>query len=389
MFVRAYLDTAAQILDQYDGAEPMPSFLKKYFAAHKKFGSRDRRQTTHLCYAYFRLGHALRQVPRQERLLLGLYLCSTVPQPILAQLKPEWNETVGHSIPEKISVVQENYPFSEQDIFPFFTHLAPDIDRPAFQRSFLVQPDTYLRLRPGRQKKVLAQLADAGVDYYTCGEDCIGLPPAVKLDDLLMLNRDAVVQDRSSQQVLSLLKPFFPDHKAAFSAWDCCAASGGKSILLHDHYPNARLTVSDIRNSILINLKKRFEQAGIRQYHAFVADTGAPGFSYNQSFNLVLCDAPCSGSGTWGRTPEQLYFFTSEKIQQYSSLQQRIAGNAAGQVSKGGFLLYITCSVFRDENETVVNRLQQEAGLKLHTMAYFKGYGARADTLFAALLQRL
>lgn len=389
MFVRAYLDTAARILDQYTGGEPLPAFLKKFFAAHKKFGARDRRQITHLCYAYFRLGKALDHLPRHEKILLGLYLCSTTPQPVLALLHPLWHETLGSSLAEKIGTVQQQYPFQVSDIFPLPTALADSIAQPAFQQSFLVQPDTFLRLRPGRQQQIRAQLQDAGLEYYPCGTDCIGLPAGAKLDELLMLNRDAVVQDRSSQQVLSLLDLVFAGGKTDFSAWDCCAASGGKSIQLHDLYPNCRLTVSDIRNSILINLKKRFEQAGIRHYHAFVSDIGAPGFTYNQSFNLVLCDAPCSGSGTWGRTPEQMYFFTPDKLEQYSALQQRIARNAARQVTQGGYLLYVTCSVFAAENEGVVHLLEQEAGLQLQEMRYFEGYTHKADTLFAALLQRL
>ncbi|OLY93214.1 16S rRNA (cytosine967-C5)-methyltransferase [Cnuella takakiae] len=389
MFVRAYLDTAALILDQYHGEEPLPSFLKKFFAANKKFGSRDRRQISHLCYCYFRLGHAMKDTPVQERLLVALFLCSDVAQPVLAQLAPEWNALAASTLKEKMALLAERYPFQLEEIFPFTHCLSDAIEQAPFVQSFLVQPDTYLRLRPGKEKKVKAQLNDAGIDFYTVVPNCIGLPPAAKLDELLMLNRDAVVQDKSSQQVLSLLEPHFPDRKTAFSSWDCCAASGGKSLLLHDLYPNARITVSDIRSSIIVNLKKRFAAAGISDYHSFVGDIGAPEFSCNQSFQLVICDAPCSGSGTWGRTPEQLYFFTEEKINHYAALQKRIAVRAAKQVTKGGVLLYITCSVFKAENEEVVAHISQETGMQPVGTQYFKGYGQKADTLFAAAFKAL
>lgn len=389
MFVRAYLDTAALLLDQYHGEEPFPSFLKKFFAANKKFGSRDRKQISHLCFCYFRLGHALRDVPVQERLLVALFLCSDAPQPILAQLAPEWNELAATSLAQKIEVIASRYSFQVENIFPFTHNLSVAIEQPAFIASFLAQPDTYLRLRPGKEQKVKTQLNDAGVPYYSVVPNSIGVPPAAKLDELLMLNRDAVVQDRSSQQVLSLLEPHFQNKKAAFSAWDCCAASGGKSLLLHDLYPNARLTVSDIRPSIIANLRKRFAAAGISDFHSFVGDIGAPGFSYNQSFQLVLCDAPCSGSGTWGRTPEQLFYFTEDKIAHYAALQKRIAVHAARQVTKGGLLLYITCSVFKAENEDVVDYISQQTGMEPIAQQYFKGYGQKADTLFAASFKAL
>lgn len=384
MFVRSYLETAEAILTQYDGGEPMPAFLKKFFAQHKKFGSRDRKLISHLCYCFFRMGHALAHLNRSDKMLAGLFLCSNTSQPILAQLNPAWNAVIELPIDKKIALLNQQLQLQPEQIFPFAAHLSSEIDLEAFARSFLVQPDTYLRMRPGKRSKVLAQLEEAGIVCQLVSENCIGVAPGAKLDELLMLNRDAVVQDKSSQQVLSLLDPLIQDRQTAFSAWDCCAASGGKSLLLHDLYPGCRLTASDIRPSIIANLKKRFAAAGINDYHAFVGDVSAPDFNFNQFFDLVLCDAPCTGSGTWGRTPEQLYFFKEDKIRHYAQLQQNIATRAAQQVKRGGVFLYITCSVFGEENELVVSHLQEKTGLKLAAMRYFKGYDQKADTLFAA-----
>ena len=171
--------------------------------------------------------------------------------------------------------------------------------------------------------------------------------------------------------------------------WDCCAASGGKSILIHDLYPEAKLTVSDIRKTILINLAKRFQQAGITGYRSIVADlTNSKLPITHSSFDLIVCDAPCTGSGTWSRTPEQLYFFDEQKIVYYSNLQQKISGEAARYLKSGGYFLYITCSVFKKENEEVIKKLQIDGGLKLVKMELLKGYEQKADTLFAALLQK-
>jgi 16S rRNA (cytosine967-C5)-methyltransferase len=169
-----------------------------------------------------------------------------------------------------------------------------------------------------------------------------------------------------------------------FSAWDCCAASGGKTILLHDHFPSAKLTATDIRENILINLRNRLKRAGIRSYQAFVADLVGKSF-LSQKFDVIICDAPCSGSGTWGRTPEQLHFFTREKIDHYAGLQKKIALNASRSLKPGGYFLYITCSVFYLENEDVVAYLQQNSGLKLVVQQYHTGYDKKGDTLFTAL----
>ncbi|HEV7781947.1 MAG TPA: Fmu (Sun) domain-containing protein, partial [Chitinophagaceae bacterium] len=79
----SYLNSAVSILKSYDGAEPFASFLKKHFAQHKKFGSRDRKQVGHLCYCYFRLGKALAKAPIDEKILLGLFLSSDAPHEVL------------------------------------------------------------------------------------------------------------------------------------------------------------------------------------------------------------------------------------------------------------------------------------------------------------------
>jgi 16S rRNA (cytosine967-C5)-methyltransferase len=110
-----------------------------------------------------------------------------------------------------------------------------------------------------------------------------------------------------------------------------------------------------------------------------------PNFQSAQTYDLVICDAPCSGSGTWGRTPEQLFFFSIDKLNHYSSLQKKIVSNAVKGLKKGSCLLYITCSVFIAENEEVVNFIQKQFALQLVNQQYYVGYDKKADTLFAAL----
>jgi 16S rRNA (cytosine967-C5)-methyltransferase len=168
--------------------------------------------------------------------------------------------------------------------------------------------------------------------------------------------------------------------------WDCCAASGGKSIMVHDILSNISLTVSDIRESIIQNLKKRFSEAGIDNYRSIVADLTHPTTTIASSaFDLVIADVPCSGSGTWARTPEQMYFFKEGKITVYSSLQKKIVSRVIPAVKVNGFFLYITCSVFAEENEQVTDHILREYNLKLVKSELIRGYHHKADTLYAAL----
>ena len=108
----------------------------------------------------------------------------------------------------------------------------------------------------------------------------------------------------------------------------------------------------------------------------------------NESFDIIIADVPCTGSGTWARTPEQLHFFKNNEIEKYALLQRRIVGNALPHLKTNGHLLYITCSVFKKESEENVSFFKEKYNLNLIKSEYLKGYEMQADTLFVALFTK-
>ena len=400
----SYLNSAAGIINQYKGEEPFASFIKKYFAGHKKHGSNDRKHITHLCYCYFRMGRAFPDMPVEEKMLTGLFLCSSTDNPVLQHLKPGWNEKIRLSIESKCSVI--NLPGVNGGIlqlltklFPFTNELTEGIEQDEFVLSHLGQTKVFIRLRPGHEIPVKKKLIDGAIEYWQVSDTCLALPNSSTVDKVIKLNKDAVVQDYSSQRTAELLFNLKSKiSKSKYSVWDCCAASGGKSIMVYDLYPNIDLTVSDIRDSILHNLEKRFQEAGIKKYHIFKTDLTNPhspspraersGTTHNSQYDLIICDVPCSGSGTWGRTPEQLLYFEKNKISHYATVQKKIVANVLKHLKPGGHLIYITCSVFRKENEEIVDHMRQHLGLELIQVKLLKGYNINADTMFSALLRK-
>lgn len=379
----SHLHTAATVLDQYKGQQPFGIFLKDFFRADKKYGSKDRKRIASLCYSYFRLGKLAAGADTEDRILLGLFVCTTEPDDLLQAIKPEWNEQVALKPEDKLLLAA--YPFSPAAVFPALDHLEKEMDTNAFVLSHFQQPDLFLRLRPGWEEKVKAELTKAAIPFNTISSACLALPNASKLDDVIEVNKEAVIQDYSSQRVGELLH--FPEGFLPGRVWDCCAASGGKSLLIYDQYPQIKLMVSDVRENILANLSKRFKEAGIKHYESFVADLSRP-VNPGRSFDLIIADVPCTGSGTWGRTPEQLFFFKEEKVKEYADRQKKIVLHTLPHLRAGGYFLYITCSVYQQENTEVIEFIQQETNLKLIRSALLKGYATKADTLFAALLQK-
>lgn len=384
MHANAYLQSAKNILTLYLGSVPFAIWLKNHFRQHKKYGSRDRKIITQYCFAFFRLGSAFSYLSIEERIMTAVFLTANESQPLLDELKPEWNKHIHLSTQEKLEWLSAGEEVKQ--IFPLPEEVSAAITQPSFSLSHLIQPLVFLRLRPGKEAVVKQKLTAAGLDFTEGSTDCVSLPNSTKATNVLQIDKEAVVQDYSSQRVLDLL----PDElfHQPITVWDCCAASGGKSLLLFDKNPKVKLTVSDVRESILANLKKRFAAAGITRYQSFITDLSVINPKLpTPSPKLVICDAPCSGSGTWGRTPEQLSYFTKEKLSRYTALQKKISVHAGRALQKGGYFLYITCSVYKVENEEVVAHLQQHTALQLLHHQYFKGYDRQADTLFAALFQ--
>lgn len=400
----SYINSTKEILSIYKGDEPLSSFLKKYFSGNKKYGSKDRKQISNLCYCFFRMGKAVMNTSTEEKILTSLFLCSDNSNEILAALKPEWNEKCKLPLDEKLLII--NYSPKEslgtlliQNVFPWKEELSEGIDYENFCQSFFVQPDLFLRLRPGKEKIAMQKLQQAGIDFKMISDTCLALPNASKIDEVVELDKDAVIQDQNSQRTGEFIKPEILNLipmaiGTEISVWDCCAGSGGKSIMIYDINPKVELTVSDKRESILANLKKRFNNAGIRNYKSLIVD-----LSQNKSeiknlipiairTEIIIADVPCSGSGTWSRTPEQLYFFQERKIEEYSALQKRIVSNAIAQLQPGGLFVYITCSVFKKENEEVAMYIKENFHLKLKQMEVLKGYDKKADSMFVALFEK-
>ncbi|MBK8610105.1 MAG: Fmu (Sun) domain-containing protein [Chitinophagaceae bacterium] len=386
MRYHSYLNSAAAIIDSYKGDIPFAVFIKKYFSANKKYGGRDRKQIAALCYNFYRLGKALPKLPVSEKIIVATFLCEQADNDFLQFHKPEWNAVVAQPLSEKLKIAG----LSTELVFPWPDELSAGIEVEGFGNSFFQQPDLFLRVRPGKTEAVIGKLSGAGLAFQKLENDCIALPNASKLDAIVDIDKEVIIQDFNSQRVLHFLKEISPGMPHPVRVWDCCAASGGKSIQVYDILNGElELTVSDIRESILSNLKKRFETAGISEFRSFLADlTDADCPLPVAGCQLIICDAPCTGSGTWSRTTEQLYYFKKKTIDEYAALQRKIVANVIPYLQQDGLFIYITCSVFKKENEALADFIKEKFHLQLLQMELLKGYDKKADSMFVAVFKK-
>lgn len=378
------LSTFQNILSQYDAEQPLHRFLAQYYRQNKQMGSKDRKIASRLLYNFFRLGSILKEETSEQRLIIAEFLCNDKPNSFLNHFKPEWEAIIHFAFVDKVKIIKDIFPdFKLSDVFPFAAHLSGGVEADAFYASFFIQPDLFIRVKRGQDKRVTKLLADAEIRFTQIDELTIALPIGTKLDQIITDAGLYEVQDLSSQKVGTFFKP-----KKWDKWWDCCAASGGKTLLLHDEQPDIKLLVSDNRESILENLQQRFALAGIKNYQRKVLDLMLDQSLYlhDYEFDGIILDAPCSGSGTWGRTPEMITQFADHKIKFFSDLQRKIALNVIKYLKQNKPLIYITCSVFKEENEEQAAWLCKTFDLSVDSQELIKGYHSKADTMFVARL---
>ncbi|MCQ0092754.1 RsmB/NOP family class I SAM-dependent RNA methyltransferase [Roseovarius sp. M141] len=152
------------------------------------------------------------------------------------------------------------------------------------------------------------------------------------------------LQDGSSQAVMDDI-----DLPPAPRILDYCAGGGGKSLALAAR-SDAQISAHDVDPARMQDLPNRAARAGV---DITVLDKlPAPGKAL---FDMVLCDVPCSGSGSWRRAPEAKWRLTPERLTDLTRLQSQIMAAAAEYVAPGGQLIYATCSVLSAENEDQID----------------------------------
>ncbi len=139
---------------------------------------------------------------------------------------------------------------------------------------------------------------------------------------------------------------------------DACAAPGGKTAILAELLPTAELVAADVSAVRLKTMQRllpaelasriQLEQADARDF-----PSSGP---FLKPFDLVLCDVPCSGTGTLARNPEIRLRLRPEQLAQFAQNQLQILRSCWQRVATGGILVYSTCSLEPEENESIIQR---------------------------------
>ena len=139
---------------------------------------------------------------------------------------------------------------------------------------------------------------------------------------------------------------------------DACAAPGGKSVLLSGKCKS--VTACELHPHRTELIQSYCARMGADNVTAVTADSSKFNPEYEHSFDAVLCDAPCSGTGVINENPDIKLFRTAESVAELNSVQLAILENCSRYVADGGRLYYSTCSVLPEENDSIVYAFLQK-----------------------------
>ena len=351
--------------------QPADRVLHKLLAGKKKYGSRDRRVISDSVFSWFRWHGAIGEFPLAKGLIVAWALEGSDWPPALLAIAEElgWSadslsalsesrqtadtpladrkqkveQGLNVLLPEVTTWLPEWWKIETEHLGSFETRLNEHIDR----------PPTWLRIDQELQPTLHQELLEDGAQWAGEHTPCayaFTKPGQIKawLDKH---PKGIEIQDLASQQVARICAP-----EKGQTWWDACAGSGGKGLHLLDLADkDLDLTCTDKRESAVENLVKRARAHGLGKLRHYTLDLTSTNLTFpNLSFDGILVDAPCTGTGTWSRNPDAAWRTEEKDVRQAARRQKLILQNIAEAVPQGKVLVYAVCSLTKSETLEVV-----------------------------------
>lgn len=339
MIPQARLQAAIEILDEViaaarDDGPPADTIVQRYFKTRRYAGSKDRRAVRELVFAAIRKiadrpvsgRAAMIAIAGQDPEIAALFDGSAHgPAPI--------GEGEAGAAPGLIPA------WLDQEL----SALVGDDERAALlERAPL---DLRVNVAKAERDALLARVE--GAEATPLSPWGLRLPSDSRIDQHpAYLSGEIEIQDEGSQLIALACKP-----EQGLRMVDLCAGAGGKALALAAVATHAPILACDTSRARLMRLPPRAERAGANIVLRLL-DGGREAeqlADLRGACDMVLVDAPCSGSGTWRRNPEGRWRLTPQRLDRLVAIQSRLLDLAATLVAPGGALVYATCSILKRE----------------------------------------
>ncbi len=363
------------------------TIASQYLRSKKYVGSRDRKAISSLVFATLRiagfterivaeLGQRDATILKDQRgVLQVLVTVFCVPEvheavaPIVGGEPTEaqvYSALEGHDLQpfvhQVVQLVQQETLFEANDVLPQWLEQSIEHQlrvqlQPEDRRAYAQPAPLCLRIvQPASNREaVLSYLREHNIDYSlgSWSNDCIIVQQRVNLRETALMREGLVeVQDEASQLFALVLQP-----QSGERVLDVCAGAGGKTLHIADlMHREGEIVASDIDYRRLRRMIPRLRSAGVSNVllHKFNKNV-PPSEQFKGLFDAVVVDAPCSGLGTFRRSPMIKWRSSEKLVEKFHKKQLDLLHQYASMVRPGGTLLYATCSIHARENQDVVD----------------------------------
>ena len=333
----ARAQSAIELLDEIiiaarDGGAAGDTLIARYFKTRRYAGSKDRRAIRDLVYRAIRRAG---DPPKDGRAaLIGL-----------ARSEPELAAAFDGS-PHTPAPILDKELGTAPGVLPSW--LAKKIDESEHAALLERAPlDIRVNSRKADRDSVAAMLPDATLAPFA--PQGLRLPEGTAVEGTDAWEQGLIeIQDEGSQLIALTAQV-----RAGMTVVDLCAGAGGKTLALADEMAGeGRLIASDTNRARLQRLAPRAERVGAGFIESRLLDPGRESAALgdlDEQCDVVLVDAPCSGTGTWRRNPEARWRLTPDRLGKLAATQSSLLDIAARLVKPGGALVYAVCSLLDEE----------------------------------------
>jgi len=349
---------------------PLDIFLKNYFIKNKSIGSKDRKEISENMYKLIRWQSLIDHITEK---------------PITLENKID---TLDNFDPSKF-ILDEKIDIHIRISFPkkYFEKLKNDFSLEEAKDFCLTSNETApTTIRANLIKISRDDLFDILIKKFPV-EKCKKSPYGINFYKKINFFETEEfkkgyfeIQDEASQLASDLIDIHPKDH-----ILDYCAGSGGKSLSIAHKLKNTnQIYLHDSREYILEEAKKRLKRASVQN---FQIKNSLDLKNLNQKMDVIIVDVPCSGSGTLRRNPDLKWRFDIDEFEKLLDLQKNIFHEAFQFLNKKGKIIYITCSIFKDENQDQIDYFTKKYDLKIiKTFSTFPEKKSH-DGFFACVMQ--
>lgn len=379
----ARISAAIEILDRVLGGTPLEPALTAWGRSNRFAGSGDRAAIRDLVFDAWRCKRSFAALGGGDTgrgLMLGRLRATGQDEAALFTGD-------GHA-PAPATALDAPRPATENEALDCPDWLAPRLQHglgdqfAPIMRALQQRAPVFLRVNLARTTRTAAAalLADDGINTapHPMAEASLQvLTPSRKLMTTQMyLDGLIELQDAASQAVVEAI-PLTSGQKVL----DYCAGGGGKTLALAAR-ANVKIWAHDANPARMRDLAERARRAGVA-----VTISTDPG--QNAPYDLVLVDAPCSGSGSWRRDPQGKWALTEARLAEVIEIQSEILDKSALLVAPTGLLAYVTCSLLSDENQhQIVRFLHRHPGWLQTSQRTFTPLDG-GDGFFISILTRI